>query len=54
MGFPVGKCMPKESWAERHVTGCPPNNAHVVRGIIGDRAEVRRMYSEVSLDKPDL
>lgn len=49
----VGKCMPKESWTERHVKGCPPNNAFVVKGIVGDRAEVKRMYAEESLDKTD-
>ncbi len=49
----VGKCMPKESRTERHVKGCPPNNAYVVKAIIGDRAEVKRMYAEDTLDKTD-
>jgi uncharacterized protein (DUF362 family) len=49
----VGTCMPEESRTERHVKGCPPNNALVVKTIIGDRAEVRRMYAEESLDKTE-
>jgi hypothetical protein len=39
----VGLCM-QENKSERHVKGCPPNNALVVKAIIGDRAEVKRMY----------
>ena len=35
------------------VKGCPPNNALVVKAIIGDRAEVKRMYAEENLDKTD-
>ena len=50
----VGTCMPKESHTERHVKGCPPNNALVVKAIIGDRAEVKRMYAEESLDKTEV
>lgn len=50
----VGKCMPKEYRTERHVKGCPPNNAYVVKAIIGDRAEVKRMYAEESLDKTEV
>jgi uncharacterized protein (DUF362 family) len=49
----VGKCMPKESQTDRHVKGCPPNNALVVKAIIGERAEVKRMYADESLDKTD-
>lgn len=49
----VGKCMPKESRTEAHVKGCPPNNAYVVKAIIGDRAEVKRMYADEDLDKTD-
>ena len=49
----VGKCMPKEYRTERHVKGCPPNNALVVQAIIGGRAEVKRMYSEESLEKTE-
>ncbi|MBW1666662.1 MAG: DUF362 domain-containing protein [Deltaproteobacteria bacterium] len=49
----VGKCMPKEIRTERHVKGCPPNNAYVVKAIIGDRAKVKRMYAEDTLDKTD-
>ncbi len=41
----VGLCM-QEDKSERHVKGCPPNNALVVKAIIGDRAEVKRMYDE--------
>jgi len=48
----VGLCM-KERSADRHVTGCPPNNALVVKAIIGDRAEVRRMYADEGLDQTD-
>jgi len=50
----VGKCMPKEYRTQRHVNGCPPNNAYVVKAIIGDRAEVRRMYAEDSLEKTEV
>lgn len=49
----VGKCMPKERRTERHVKGCPPNNAYVVKAIIGDRAEVKRMYADDTLDKTE-
>jgi uncharacterized protein (DUF362 family) len=49
----VGKCMPKETRSERHVTGCPPNNALVVEAIIGGRAPVKRMYADETLDKTD-
>jgi hypothetical protein len=49
----VGLCMPEESQTERHVKGCPPNNALVVKAIIGDRAEVKRMYAKESLDKTE-
>ena len=48
----VGLCM-NENETERHVKGCPPNNALVVKAIIGDRAEVKRMYAGESLDKTD-
>ena len=50
----VGKCMPKEYRTERHVKGCPPNNAYVVKAIIGDRAEVKRMYADDTLDKTEV
>lgn len=49
----VGLCMPEESRTGRHVKGCPPNNALVVKAIIGDRAEVKRMYAKESLDKTE-
>jgi len=49
----IGKCTPKESQTERHVKGCPPNNALVVDAIIGGRAEVKRMYAEEGLEKTD-
>ena len=48
----VGLCM-QENQSVRHVKGCPPNNAMVVKAIIGDRAEVKRMYAADSLDKTD-
>jgi len=47
----VGKCMPRESQTERHVRGCPPNNVQVVKAIIGDRAELRRMYGDDRSEK---
>lgn len=50
----VGKCMPSESRTIRHVKGCPPNNALIVKAIIGDRAEVKRMYAEEGLGKTEL
>jgi uncharacterized protein (DUF362 family) len=40
----VGLCM-QDNKSEHHVKGCPPNNALVVKAIIGDRAEVKRMYA---------
>jgi len=49
----IGKCTPKESQTERHVKGCPPNNALVVDAIIDGRAEVKRMYAEEGLEKTD-
>jgi uncharacterized protein (DUF362 family) len=49
----VGKCIPKGSRSERHVAGCPPNNALVVEAIIGGRAPVKRMYADETLDKTD-
>ncbi|MFC2164169.1 DUF362 domain-containing protein [Acidobacteriota bacterium] len=49
----VGKCIPEASQTERHVLGCPPNNALIVKAIIGDRAEVKRMYADESLDKTE-
>ena len=48
----VGLCM-QENKSERHVKGCPPNNALVVKAIIGDRAEVKRMYATGSLEDTD-
>jgi uncharacterized protein (DUF362 family) len=48
----IGLCM-KDNRTDRHVKGCPPNNALVVKAIIGDRAEVKRMYADESLDKTD-
>ena len=47
----VGKCTAKENRNERYAKGCPPNNSAVVKAIIVDRAEVKRMYAEESLDK---
>jgi len=41
----VGLCM-QDRQAARHVKGCPPNNYLVVKAIIGDRAEVGRMYAD--------
>jgi uncharacterized protein (DUF362 family) len=49
----VGICM-KENATERHVKGCPPNNALIVKAIIDGRAEVKRMYAEDTLDKTDV
>lgn len=46
----VGLCM-KEHRTERHVKGCPPNNALVVKAIIGDRTEVKRMYADKGIDE---
>jgi hypothetical protein len=43
----------KDNQTDRHVKGCPPNNALVVKAIIGDRAEVKRMYADESLAKTD-
>jgi len=46
----VGLCM-KDHRTERHVKGCPPNNALIVKAIIGDRAEVKRMYADKGVDQ---
>jgi len=46
--------VPKENRTERHVDGCPPNNAYVVQAIIGGRTEVKRMYADESLDKTNI
>jgi hypothetical protein len=48
----VGLCM-QENKSRRHVKGCPPNNALVVKAIIGDRAEVKRMYATENLEDTD-
>ena len=48
----VGLCM-QENKSGQHVKGCPPNNALVVKAIIGDRAEVKRMYATESLEDTD-
>jgi uncharacterized protein (DUF362 family) len=50
----VGTCMPEESRTDRHVKGCPPNNALVVKAIIGERAEVKRMYADEGLEKTEI
>ena len=47
----VGLCM-QDRQAARHVKGCPPNNYLVVKAIIGDRAEVGRMYADDEPSKP--
>ena len=49
----VGKCMAEHCRTKRHVNGCPPNNALVVKAIIGDKADVKRMYSDDGLDITD-
>ena len=49
----VGLCMPMECRTERHVKGCPPNNALIVEAIIGGRAPVKRMYAAETLDKTE-
>jgi uncharacterized protein (DUF362 family) len=49
----VGICMPEDRRSERHVKGCPPNNALVVQAIIGDRAKAKRMYADESLEKTE-
>ncbi len=48
----IGLCM-KENRTERNVKGCPPNNALIVKAIIGERAEVKRMYADEKLEKSD-
>ena len=40
----VGRCVPNEKRAERHVKGCPPNNMDIVQAIIGDRAKAERHW----------
>jgi len=49
----VGLCMPEECRTERHVKGCPPNNALIVEAIIGGRAPVKRMYASDTIDKTE-
>ena len=41
----VGNCMHKENRGDRHVKGCPPNCADVVKGIIGERAASGSRYA---------
>ena len=41
----VGNCMSKSGRTKRHVRGCPPNCADVVKGIIGGRAESKSRYA---------
>ena len=41
----IGNCMRKNARTRRHVRGCPPNCADVVKGIIGDRAESKSRYA---------
>ena len=48
----VGLCM-KDKQTARHVKGCPPNNYLVVKAIIGDRAEVGRMYADEDPPEPE-
>ncbi|MGD8290174.1 MAG: DUF362 domain-containing protein [Desulfobacterales bacterium] len=48
----VGLCM-QDNKTGRHVKGCPPNNALVVKAIIGDRAEVKRMYATEKSENMD-
>ncbi len=42
----VGKCVPEAKRGKYFVPGCPPNNAYVVQGIIGERAKAKRMYGD--------
>jgi uncharacterized protein (DUF362 family) len=49
----VGLCTPEENRTQKHVKGCPPNNSLIVKAVIGDRARVKRMYAEDSLDQTD-
>jgi uncharacterized protein (DUF362 family) len=46
----VGKCVPEGKRGKNYVRGCPPNNAHVVQAIIGERAKAKRMYAEGGLE----
>jgi uncharacterized protein (DUF362 family) len=48
----VGLCM-KDKQTARHVKGCPPNNYLVVKAIIGDRAEVGRLYADEDPPEPE-
>ena len=41
----IGNCMAKSARTERHVRGCPPNCADVIKGIIGGRAESGSRYA---------
>ena len=42
----VGICMDKANRTERYVKGCPPNNADIVKAILGGRAESDWMYGD--------
>jgi uncharacterized protein (DUF362 family) len=46
----VGKCVPEGKRGKNYVRGCPPNNAYVVQGVIGERAKAKRMYAEGGLE----
>ncbi len=49
----VGICVPEDRRSERHVKGCPPNNAFVVQAIIGERAKAKRMYADGDLKETE-
>jgi uncharacterized protein (DUF362 family) len=49
----VGICVPQDQRSQRHVQGCPPNNALVVQTIIGGRAQAKRRYADKPLEETE-
>lgn len=49
----IGKCVPEEKRGKNYVKGCPPNNAYVVKAIIGERGKAKRMYADGDLESTE-
>ena len=49
----IGKCVPEEKRGKNYVKGCPPNNAYVVKAIIGERGKAKRMYAVGDLESTE-
>lgn len=49
----IGKCVPEEKRGKNYIKGCPPNNAYVVKAIIGERGKAKRMYADGDLESTE-